>query len=66
MATYFARLKSIWDELINYEQIPVCNCKGVTAELMKRYEKQCKILGLGLTLPKGTSKREDCPTLQEK
>lgn len=40
MATYYARLKKLWDELNNYEKIPICECKGITAELMKIYENE--------------------------
>lgn len=40
MANYYAILKKVWDELINYEQILVCDCKDVTMVLTKRYEKE--------------------------
>ncbi|GJY91011.1 retrovirus-related pol polyprotein from transposon TNT 1-94 [Tanacetum coccineum] len=41
---YFGRLKKLWDELANYERLPVCKCFGckcnITKELVKRQEEE--------------------------
>ncbi|GKE03543.1 retrovirus-related pol polyprotein from transposon TNT 1-94 [Tanacetum coccineum] len=41
---YFGRLKKLWDELANYERLPVCKCSGckcnITKELVKRQEEE--------------------------
>lgn len=28
VVAYYDKLKTLWDELTNYEQIPICNCSG--------------------------------------
>lgn len=40
VATYFAKLKKLWEELANYEQISVCDCEKTLKELTKRHEKE--------------------------
>ncbi|KAJ0032019.1 hypothetical protein Pint_13142 [Pistacia integerrima] len=42
--TYYGRLEALWDELNNYDQIPVCTCTGckcnLTAELERKREEE--------------------------
>ncbi|KAA8522564.1 hypothetical protein F0562_013075 [Nyssa sinensis] len=42
--TYYGRLKTLWDELNNYDQIPVCTCTGcrcnLTVELERKREEE--------------------------
>ena len=33
IVTYYGQLKMIWDELNNYDKIPVCNCVGCKCNL---------------------------------
>lgn len=44
IAAYYGKLKMLWDELANYEQIPLCSyggCKcGITSKLEKRREEE--------------------------
>ncbi|KAK4417314.1 hypothetical protein Salat_2557000 [Sesamum alatum] len=44
VVSYYGRLKMMWDELVSYEPIPVCQCSGckcnITAELMKKQENE--------------------------
>ncbi|KAJ8633296.1 hypothetical protein MRB53_026632 [Persea americana] len=44
IVAYYGRLKSLWDELNNYDPIPVCGCAGcicnMTAELEKKREEE--------------------------
>ena len=39
---YYGKLKKFWDELNNYERIPVCECRGctcnITSTLIKKQE----------------------------
>ncbi|KAJ1426380.1 Retrotransposon gag domain [Sesbania bispinosa] len=28
MVSYYGKMKALWDELANYEQIPTCTCEG--------------------------------------
>lgn len=37
VSTYYAKLKKIWDELIDYEQFPDCTC-GMINEIIKQRE----------------------------
>lgn len=41
---YFGRLKKLWDELNDFDQIPTCTCKGCTcgisATLNKKREEE--------------------------
>jgi hypothetical protein len=40
IVNYYGRLKTIWDELNNYDKIPFCSCAGcsLTIELEKKRE----------------------------
>ncbi|KAJ8616905.1 hypothetical protein MRB53_013091 [Persea americana] len=44
MVAYYGKLKTLWDELANYEQIPKCSCGGckcgITSLLEKRREEE--------------------------
>ena len=44
IVVYYGRLKSLWDELNNYDLIPVCTCTGckcnITIQLEKKREKE--------------------------
>lgn len=45
VATYFSKLKKLWDGLANYEKIYVCDCEKTIIELEKRHkEKKMKLL----------------------
>ena len=41
---YYGRLKSLWDELNNYDSIPVCTCTGckcnITTQLKKKQKEE--------------------------
>lgn len=39
-ATYYAKLKKLWDELANYEKVFVCDCEKTMTELKKWHEKE--------------------------
>ena len=44
MVVYYGQLKSLWDELNNYDSIPVCTCIGckcnITTQLEKKREEE--------------------------
>ncbi|XP_045809428.1 uncharacterized protein LOC123903828 [Trifolium pratense] len=44
IVTYFGRIKKLWDELNDYDQIPVCTCNGckcgISAALNKKREEE--------------------------
>ena len=40
MVTYYGKLKTLWDELANYEQIPKCTCGGCNCNIGSRLEKR--------------------------
>ncbi|XP_058008204.1 uncharacterized protein LOC131182873 [Hevea brasiliensis] len=44
IVSYFGRLKTLWDEINNYDQIPVCICAGcrcnLTIELERKREEE--------------------------
>ncbi|GAU48759.1 hypothetical protein TSUD_281100 [Trifolium subterraneum] len=44
MANYYGKLKALWDELGNYQQIPTCTCEGckcnIKAKLVKQREEE--------------------------
>jgi hypothetical protein len=40
MVTYYGKLKSLWDELSNYQQLPMCTCAGCTCDVKGKLEKQ--------------------------
>lgn len=44
MASYYGKMKSLWDELANHDQIPTCTCMGckcnITTKLEKRREEE--------------------------
>ncbi|WVY98728.1 hypothetical protein V8G54_030879 [Vigna mungo] len=40
MVSYYGKLKSLWDELANYEQIPRCSCGGCKCDIAYKLEKR--------------------------
>lgn len=40
IVTYYGKLKIIWDELANFEQIPSCKCGRCTCDLDAELEKR--------------------------
>lgn len=40
MVTYYGKLKSLWDELANYQQIPLCTYGGCKCDVGIKMEKQ--------------------------
>lgn len=40
MITYFGRLKALWDELNNYNRVPVCNYAGCTCGISAEIERK--------------------------
>ncbi|GAU51477.1 hypothetical protein TSUD_413660 [Trifolium subterraneum] len=40
MVNYYGKLKALWDELANYQQIPICNCGGCKCDIKEKLEKQ--------------------------
>jgi hypothetical protein len=40
MVNYYGKLKVLWDELANYQQIPICNCGGCKCDVKAKLEKQ--------------------------
>ncbi|XP_057418047.1 uncharacterized protein LOC130712224 [Lotus japonicus] len=40
MVAYFGKLKTLWDELANYEQIPRCSCGGCKCDIASKLEKR--------------------------
>jgi transposase InsO family protein len=39
IVSYYGKLKQLWDELANYEQLPTCKCGGCTCDLRAVLEK---------------------------
>ena len=37
---YYGKLKVLWDELANYEKVPVCTCANCTCNLSTKLEKR--------------------------
>lgn len=52
---YYQKLKMMWDELVHYEPIPICSCRGcrcrITAILEKKNKKR---RGTSTSIPHGT------------
>ncbi|KAF7820556.1 retrovirus-related Pol polyprotein from transposon TNT 1-94 [Senna tora] len=42
IVTYYGKLKMLWDELGNYEQIPLCTCSGCKCNLTAKLEKKAE------------------------
>nr|KYP68947.1 hypothetical protein KK1_022597 [Cajanus cajan] len=40
MVSYYGKLKMMWDELANYEQIPQCKCGGCKCNIATKLEKR--------------------------
>jgi hypothetical protein len=40
MVAYRGKLKSLWDDLENYEQAPTYTCKGCTCGIQTKLEKR--------------------------
>ena len=40
MAAYYGKLKTFWDKLANYEQIPRCSCGGCKCDIASKLEKR--------------------------
>ncbi|MCH83154.1 hypothetical protein A2U01_0003969, partial [Trifolium medium] len=40
MVAYYGKLKTLWDELANYQQIPICTCGECKCDIGKKLEKQ--------------------------
>ncbi|XP_050895027.1 uncharacterized protein LOC127101610 [Lathyrus oleraceus] len=40
VATYYGKLKLLWDELANYDQIPICSCGGCKCDISSKIEKR--------------------------
>ncbi|GAU43467.1 hypothetical protein TSUD_141050 [Trifolium subterraneum] len=40
MVAYYGMLKTLWDELTNYQQIPRCTCGGCKCDIGSKMEKQ--------------------------
>lgn len=40
MVNYYGKLKMLWDELANYQQIPICTCSGCKCGIKSKLEKQ--------------------------
>ena len=40
IVAYYSKLKTLWDELANYEQIQVCTCGGCTCNISTKLEKR--------------------------
>jgi hypothetical protein len=40
MVNYYGKLKALWDELGNYQQIPTCVCEGCKCNIKAKLEKQ--------------------------
>lgn len=40
VVAYYSKLKTLWDELTNYEQIPICSCGGCKCDIMSKLEKR--------------------------
>jgi hypothetical protein len=53
MVSYYGKLKSLWDDLANYEQALTCTCKGCTCGIQtklekRREEERCHVFLMGL------------------
>jgi len=53
MMAYYEKLRALWDDLANYEQLSICTCKGCTYGLLAKLEKhreeeRCHIFLMGL------------------
>ncbi|KAF7814920.1 retrovirus-related Pol polyprotein from transposon TNT 1-94 [Senna tora] len=42
IVTYYGKLKMLWEELSNYEQVPVCNCTGCKCDLFGKMERKAE------------------------
>ena len=40
MVAYHGKLKALWDDLANYEQLSTCTCKGLTCGVAAKLEKR--------------------------
>lgn len=40
MVAYYGKLKALWDDLANYEQVLICTCKGCTCGIQAKLEKR--------------------------
>ncbi|RVX08314.1 hypothetical protein CK203_017647 [Vitis vinifera] len=40
IVVYYGRLKSLWDELNNYDSIPICTCTGCNCNITTQLEKK--------------------------
>ncbi|KAJ1419097.1 Retrotransposon gag domain [Sesbania bispinosa] len=40
MVAYYGKLKTLWDELANYKQIPRCSCGGCKCDIASKLEKR--------------------------
>ena len=40
MAAYYGKLKTLWDELADCEQIPTCECGGYKCSIASKLEKR--------------------------
>lgn len=40
MVAYYGKLKALWDELENYQQIPLCTCGGCKCDIASQFEKR--------------------------
>ncbi|XP_073280573.1 uncharacterized protein [Primulina huaijiensis] len=40
MVVYYGKMKALWDELANYDQIPTCTCTGCKCKLSAKLEKR--------------------------
>jgi hypothetical protein len=42
IVAYFGKLKKLWEELANFEQMPMCKCGLCTCNLRAALEKKCE------------------------
>ena len=40
VVAYYRKLKTLWDELANYDQIPTCRCKRCSCDITSKLENQ--------------------------
>lgn len=40
MVAYYGKLKSLWDEVASYQQIPRCTCRGCKCDIVSQLEKR--------------------------
>nr|KYP46964.1 hypothetical protein KK1_031446 [Cajanus cajan] len=40
VTAYYGKLKSLWDELDNYEQTPMCQCGSCTCDITSQLDKR--------------------------